>query len=72
MISIKLKNYPVFSSANCPVRTLGLTVKCPLNATWTALHEDTLLSISKISEADNGNLKKNKVTGSHQHCLNYC
>ena len=24
-----LKNYPVFSSANCPVRTLRLTVKCP-------------------------------------------
>ena len=30
MVSNKLlKNYPVFSSANCPVRTLRLTVKCP-------------------------------------------
>ena len=26
-----LKYYPVFSSANCPVRTLRLTVKCPVN-----------------------------------------
>ena len=32
MISNKLlKNYTVFSSANCPVRTLWLTVKCPFN-----------------------------------------